>query len=73
MDEIRSSRWVRIKKFAKKRPDSLKIDLLGAPINCSLRNSDISDPCRSNIVNITFRNIGYSIQDGFFSSSKYKF
>lgn len=69
MDGIRSSP-VRLKNIGKKRPDSLKIDLLKVPTTENGITDKCVTPCESysseDAVNVTFRNISYSVKEGFF-------
>ncbi|ERL88591.1 ATP-binding cassette sub-family G member 1 isoform X1 [Dendroctonus ponderosae] len=73
MDGIRSSP-VRLKNIGKKRPDSLKIDLLKVPTTENGTSDKCATPTESysseGSVNVTFRNISYSVSEGFFKKEK---
>ncbi|KAL1505777.1 hypothetical protein ABEB36_005261 [Hypothenemus hampei] len=70
MDEVRSSPSARLKNTAQKRPDSLHIDLLLAPENGLFHLNDLSENECDNSVNVSFQNISYYVNEGFFKRRK---
>ncbi|XP_030748051.1 ATP-binding cassette sub-family G member 1-like isoform X2 [Sitophilus oryzae] len=62
----------RLKRLAKTRPDSLKIDLLTIPENGCVSSFDKSTDPVSHEVNVQFRDISYSVREGLFTRKRKK-
>lgn len=73
MDENHSAPSARTKKLNKERPGSLKTDSFNETVNGIEKHADngsIGD-CNADTLKITFREVSYSISEGFIRRSKY--
>lgn len=73
MDENHSAPSARTKKLNKGRPGSLKTDSFNETVNGIEKHADngIIGDCNADTLKITFRDVSYSISEGFIRRSKY--